>query len=403
MRIEAGKRAEATILHADLDSFYASVEQRDDPSLRGRPVLVGGGVVVAASYEAKAFGVRTPMPNHQARALCPQAVTVRPRFEAYSRASRAVFAIFDDFSPLVEGISVDEAFLDVAGMGRIAGAPVALADRLRARVRQEVGLPITVGVATSKFVAKVASAVGKPDGLLHVEAGGELDFLHPLPVRRLWGVGAKTERRLHDAGIETVGQLASLGEQHLSALLGRGVGAHLYALSMARDPRRVQTGRRRNSIGAQRALGRRIRSESDLEATVIGIVDGLGGRLRSAQRVTRTVLLRLRFHDFEKVTRSRTLADPTDRTEIILAVARGLLDESLPLLRDRGCTLIGVSLTNLSAAGAVQLSIPFAEQEHAGELDVAIDSLRTRFGRAAITRGVLLGRSEVPDTPMLPE
>ncbi|MBM7368771.1 DNA polymerase IV [Gordonia hydrophobica] len=403
MRIETGERQQASILHADLDSFYASVEQRDDPSLRGRPVLVGGGVVVAASYEAKALGVTCPMPGHRARALVPRAVTVSPRFQAYTDASRAVFDIFHDVTPLVEGISVDEAFLDVVGLGKISGTPVSIAHRLRARVREDVGLPITVGVATSKFVAKVASAVGKPDGLLHVTAGMEIDFLHPLPVRRLWGVGAKTEERLHDAGIETVGQMASLGEERLGALLGRGAGRHLYSLAMAHDPRRVTTGRRRSSIGAQRALGRRVKSEADIEATLVAIVDGLGRRLRSADRLTRTIVLRLRFQDFERVTRSRTLFEPTDGTETILAVGRGLLDEAMPLIRERGCTLIGLSLTNLSDHSAVQLAIPFDGDDHAGELDVAIDSLRTRYGKGAVTRGVLVGRRAMPDTPMLPD
>lgn len=403
MRIEAGERQQASILHADLDSFYASVEQRDDPLLRGRPVLVGGGVVVAASYEAKALGVRCPMPGHEARALAPRAVTVSPRFAAYSEASREVFGIFHDVTPLVEGISVDEAFLDVGGLGKISGTPVSIAQRLREQVRDEVGLPITVGVATSKFVAKVASAAGKPDGLLHVTAGKETEFLHPLPVRSLWGVGAKTEQRLHDAGIDTVGQMASLGEERLSALLGRGTGRHLYSLAMAHDPRRVTTGKRRSSIGAQRALGRRVKSEADIEATLVAIVDGLGRRLRSADRLTRTIVLRLRFHDFERVTRSRTLFEPTDGTEPILAVARGLLDEAMPLIRERGCTLIGLSLTNLSDHSAVQLAIPFDGDDHAGELDVAIDSLRTRFGRGAVQRGVLVGRRAMPDTPMLPD
>ena len=285
-------RAEASILHADLDSFYASVEQRDHAHLRGRPVLVGRGVVLAASYEAKAVGVRSPMPGHEARALCPRAVTMPPRFEAYTEASRAVFRVFRDITPLVEGISVDEAFLDVGGLAKISGSPVEIAQRLRERVRDEVGLPITVGVARTKFLAKVASAVGKPDGLLEVPAGRELEFLHPLPVRRLWGVGAKTEARLRDAGIETVGQIAALGEGHLSSLLGRGTGRHLYGLAMARDPRRVEGGKRRHSIGAQRALGRRVKSESEIEATLLGIIDHLGGRLRSADRLTRTVVLR---------------------------------------------------------------------------------------------------------------
>ncbi len=403
VRIEQFERADASILHADLDSFYASVEQRDHPHLRGRPVLVGGGVVLAASYEAKAVGVRSPMPGHEARALCPTAVTMPPRFDAYMEASKAVFEVFRDVTPLVEGISVDEAFLDVSGLRKISGTPVEIAARLRERVRVDVGLPITVGVARSKFLAKVASAVGKPDGLLHVEAGGELDFLHPLPVRRLWGVGAKTEARLFDAGISTVGDIAALGEARMCALLGRGTGAHLYALSMARDPRRVETGRRRRSIGAQRALGRRVKSESDVEATLLAIVDGLGVRLRKANRLTRTVVLRLRFHDFERVTRSRSLPDPTDSTETVLAVARGLLDEAMPLIRERGCTLIGLSLTNLADHGAVQLTLPFDGDDHAADLDIAVDALRGRFGRNAVTRGALVNRHHGADAPMLPD
>ncbi|MFT4087311.1 MAG: DNA polymerase IV [Gordonia sp. (in: high G+C Gram-positive bacteria)] len=405
MRI-SGERSEASILHADLDSFYASVEQRDDPSLRGRPVLVGGGVVLAASYEAKAFGVSTPMPGRQAKALCRgRAVTVPPRFSAYTEASRAVFEVFRDTTPLVEGISVDEAFLDVAGLRKISGTPVEIAAGLRARVRDDVGLPITVGVARSKFLAKVASAVGKPDGLLEVPAGGELDFLHPLPVRRLWGVGPKTEARLADAGIATVGQIASMGEDHLCSLLGAGSGRHLYALSMARDPRRVETGRRRKSIGAQRALGRRATSIDDIEATLLAIVDGLGKRLRDAHRLTRTVVLRLRFDDYSRVTRSRSLREPTESTEMILALARGLLDDARPLVYDRGCTLIGLSLTNLESHDGIQMTLPFDDDQTAqsADLDVAVDRLRTRFGRDAVTRGRLVDRHHGDDAPMLPD
>ncbi|MEZ5212148.1 DNA polymerase IV [Gordonia sp. (in: high G+C Gram-positive bacteria)] len=410
MRIERAGRSEASILHADLDSFYASVEQRDDPGLRGRPVLVGGGVVLAASYEAKACGVRTPMPGREARALCRgRAVTVAPRFAAYVEASRAVFDVFGDTTPIVEGISVDEAFLDVGGLRKISGSPREIATRLRERVRGEVGLPITVGIARTKFLAKVASGAGKPDGLLEVPPDGELAFLHPLPVRSLWGVGRKTEERLTAAGIRTVGDMAAFGESGLAALLGQNIGRHLYALAMARDPRRVETGRRRKSIGAQRALGRRIKSERDIEATLLAIVDGLGKRLRGARRVCRTVVLRLRFDDYSRVTRSRSLGEPTDSTAVLLALARGLFDDALPLIRDRGCTLIGLSLTNLSSYDAVQLALPFdgrtgaVGDDHAAELDVAIDELKARFGRDAVTRGRLVGRQHGDDAPMLPD
>ncbi|MGC4961025.1 DNA polymerase IV [Gordonia sp. DT101] len=402
MRIERKERPEATILHADLDSFYASVEQRDDPELRGLPVIVGGGVVLAASYEAKACGVRTPMPGREARALCPRAVVVRPRFDAYMEASRAVFEIFHDTTPIVEGISVDEAFLDVGGLRRVSGTPAEIGQRLRARVATEVGLPITVGIARTKFLSKVASAVGKPDGLLEVAPGTELAFLHPLPARRLWGVGAVTEAKLADAGITSVGDLAAFGEHGLCGLLGAGTGRHLYALSMARDPRRVETGRRRRSIGSQRALGRRPKTEADLEATLVAIVERLGKRLRGAERVCRTVVLRLRFDDFARATRSRSFLESTDRTDIVMAVARGLLADAMPLIRERGCTLIGLSLTNLDDHDSVQLALPF-DSDRGVELDIAMDLLRNRFGRDAVTRAVLVGRHHGDDAPMLPD
>ncbi|WP_280479074.1 DNA polymerase IV [Nocardia asiatica] len=395
-------RTEASILHADLDSFYASVEQRDDPRLRGKPVIVGGGVVLAASYEAKAFGVRTPMNGAQARRLCPQAIVVPPRMSAYAEASKAVFDIFRDTTPVVEGISIDEAFLDVGGLRRISGEPVAIATRLRAQVRDRVGLPISVGIARTKFLAKVASAVVKPDGLRVVPPGGELDFLHPLPVERLWGVGDVTARTLHAHGITRVGQLAELGESPLRAILGSAAARHLYALSWARDPRRVETGRRRRSIGAQRALGRRQRPPEEIEAYLHGLTDRLGRRLRAANRVCRTVVLRLRFDDFTRVTRSHTLAEATDHTETILGAARTLLAGAMPLIQDRGLTLIGLALTNLADADAVQLALPF-EPRATNTLDATLDDLRKRFGSSAVTRATLLHRGEGISVPLLPD
>src|SRR5215212_3953599 len=239
--------SEPAILHADLDSFYASVEQRDDVRLRGRPVIVGGGVVLAASYEAKAYGVRTAMGGGLARRLCPRAVVVSPRFGAYTAASRAVFEVFRDTSPLVEGISIDEAFLDVAGLRRIAGPAPEIAARLRSEVARRVGLPITVGVARTKFLAKVASRVAKPDGLLVVPHDAELAFLHPLPVSALWGVGKVTTEKLRARGITTVGQLAASEQVDLVGLLGRGAGTHLHDLAHNEDPRRVELGTRRRS------------------------------------------------------------------------------------------------------------------------------------------------------------
>src|SRR4051794_14823062 len=246
----------ASILHADLDSFFASVEQRDDPRLRGRPVIVGGGVVLAASYEAKAYGVRSAMGGRTAARLCPDAIVVPPRFTAYVEASRRVFEVFHDTTPLVEGISIDEAFLDVGGLRRLAGEPEAIGAALRARIRSEVGLPISVGIARTKYLAKVASAVSKPDGLLLVPPDGEQEFLHPLPVERLWGVGAVTAAKLHADGIRTIGELARREELELSAAVGKAAGRHLHALANLRDPRPVEVGRRRRSIGSQSAMGR---------------------------------------------------------------------------------------------------------------------------------------------------
>jgi DNA polymerase IV len=392
--------SEVTILHADLDSFYASVEQRDDPGLRGRPVIVGGGVVLAASYEARAYGVRTAMGGTMARRLCPQAVVVGPRMSAYSEASKDVFEIFANTSPLVEGISIDEAFLDVRGMGRIAGPPMDIAVRLRREVLERVGLPITVGVARTKFLAKVASGVAKPDGLLVVPPGGELAFLHLLPVERLWGVGPVTADKLRERGITTVGQVARLAETALIAMVGRAAGRKLHALAHNRDPRRVQRGRRRRSMGAQRALGRARRSPEALDAVVVGLVDRLARRLRHARRVCRTVMLRLRFDDFSRVTRSHTLPYATQETEPILATVRALVAMAMPTIEHHGLTLVGVALGNLEDAGAVQLVLPFNRRL---ALDATIDSVRDRFGSAAITRAVLLGRDQGLSVPLLPD
>jgi DNA polymerase IV len=392
--------SELNILHADLDSFYASVEQRDDPGLRGRPVIVGGGVVLAASYEAKARGVRTAMGGAAARRLCPDAVVVGPRMSAYSEASRAVFEIFADTSPLVEGISIDEAFLDVRGMGRIAGPPMDIALRLRREVLERVGLPITVGVARTKFLAKVASGVAKPDGLLVVPRGGELAFLHLLPVERLWGVGPVTADKLRERGITSVGQVARLAESALVAMVGRAAGRKLHALAHNRDPRRVRVGVRRRSMGAQRALGRGRRSPEALDAFVVGLVDRLARRLRHAQRACRTVVLRLRFDDFSRATRSHTLPYATQETEPILTAVRALLTTAMPAIQRRGITLVGVALGNLEDAGAMQLVLPFNRRL---ALDATLDSVRDRYGTAAITRAVLLGRDQGLAVPLLPD
>ncbi len=383
---------QATILHADLDAFFASVEQRDDPRLRGRPVIVGGGVVLAASYEAKAYGVRTAMGGRQARRLCPQAIVVSPRMSAYSEASKAVFEVFEDTTPLVEGLSIDEAFLDVRGLERIAGTPAEIAQRLRRGCSSEVGLPITVGVARTKFLAKVASGVAKPDGLLVVPPDGELAFLHPLPVERLWGVGPVTAGKLHARGIRTVGQVAALAEAALVSMLGRASGRHLHALAHNRDPRPVHPGRRRRSIGSQRALGRSAKSPAAIDAVAIGIVERVTRRMRTAGRVGRTVVLRLRFDDFSRATRSlRTLPRATAQTpRRSSTAARSLLARAMPLIERQGLTLVGISLTNLEDVDRIQLTL--TEDWRPDALDAALDEVRDRFGSAAVTRAVLLGR-----------
>jgi DNA polymerase-4 len=400
----------ATILHADLDAFYASVEQRDDPRLRGRPVIVGAGVVLAASYEAKACGVRTAMGGAEARRVCPQAVVVPPRFSAYVEASRAVFAVFDDITPLVEGLSIDEAFLDVGGLRRIAGPPRQIAARLRAAVRERVGLAITVGVARTKFLAKVASGVAKPDGLLVVAPDAELAFLHPLAVERLWGVGRVTAAKLRGRGIRTVGEVAALPEDVLVAMLGSASGRHLHALAQNRDPRPVQTGRRRRSIGSQCALGRPSRlaghASDHVDAVLVSLVDRVTRRLRAANRVGRTVVLRLRFDDFSRATRSHTLPRPTDRTDAVLEVARGLLAGAAPLIRAGGLTLVGGAVANQEEADARQHILPVDRRSGAGggtALDTALDDIRARFGTDALTRAVLLGRDDHRDVPLLPD
>jgi DNA polymerase IV len=394
--------SQATILHADLDAFYASVEQRDRPRLRGRPVIVGGGVVLAASYEAKAHGVRTAMGGAQARRLCPRAVVVPPRMGAYAEASKAVFEVFRDTTPLVQGLSIDEAFLDVGGLRKVSGTPSEIAARLRREVRERVGLPITVGVARTKFLAKVASGVAKPDGLLVVPPDGELAFLHPLPVERLWGVGPVTAGKLRDRGITCVGEVARLGEPTLVSLVGQAAGRHLHALAHNRDPRPVDTGRRRRSIGAQRALGRSPTAPEDLDAAVIALVERVTRRMRKAGRTGRTVVLRLRFDDFSRATRSHTLPWPTSHTFTVLDAARGLLAEAMPMIRRQGITLVGVTVANLDDSGAVQLTLPF--DRHSGSaLDAALDQVRRRFGNDAITRAVLLGRDPGLSVPLLPD
>jgi DNA polymerase-4 len=341
------------------------------------------------------------MSGSRARRLCPHAIVVSPRMTAYSEASKAVYRVFDDTTPLVEGLSIDEAFLDVRGMERIAGTPTEIAVRLRRDVLERVGLPITVGVACTKFLAKVASGVAKPDGLLVVPPGNELAFLHPLPVERLWGVGKVTAAKLHDRGITTVGQVARVPEEVLVSMLGRASGRHIHALAHNQDPRHVRTRRRRRSIGAQCALGRSPRSHADRDAVLVGLVDRVTRRMRKAGRFGRTVTLRLRFDDFSRATRSNTLPYATAHTETILATARALLAAAIPLIQEQGLTLIGVAVSNFDDDSAGQLALPFDRRRSA--IDAAVDQVRERFGTTALTRAVLLGRRTGVTMPLLPD
>jgi DNA polymerase-4 len=364
-------------------------------------VIVGAGVVLAASYEAKAFGVRTAMGGRRARSLCPGAVVVPPRMPAYAEASRQLFAVFEDAAPVVEGLSIDEAFLDVRGLEHISGTPPEIAARLRRDVREQVGLPVTVGVATTKFLAKVASGVAKPDGLLVVPAGSELAFLRPLPVERLWGVGPATAAKLRAVGLATVAEVADLPQESLVWLLGRAAGRHLHALAHNRDPRPVRAGRRRRSIGSQCALGRSRRSREEVDSVLVGLVDRVTRRLRAAGRVGRTVVLRLRFGDFSRATRSHTLPRPTAQTHTLLATARWLLAAAQPEIERRGLTLVGIAVSNLEDDADLQLVLPLDRWSSA--LDTALDDVRARYGAGAVTRAGLLGRDSGLVVPLLPD
>jgi DNA polymerase-4 len=321
---------------------------------------------------------------------------------AYVEASRAVFAVFEDTAPVVEGLSIDEAFLDVRGLERISGTPLEIAARLRRRIADDVGLPITVGVARTKFLAKVASGVAKPDGLLLVPGDRELDFLHPLPVERLWGVGRVTSVKLRARGITTVGAIARLTESELVSIVGQASGRRLHALAHNRDPRPVQARGRRRSMGAQQALGRSRKSWAEIDAVVVGLVDRVTRRMRAAGRVGRTVVLRLRFDDYSRATRSHTLAQATAHTGTVLATIRALLAAVTPTIERRGLTLVGVAVGNLSSDAAVQLALPFARHDGAA-LDAAIDGVRERFGSRVLTRAVLVGRDPGVTAPLLPD
>lgn len=398
----------ASILHADLDAFYASVEQRDDPALRGRPVIVGTGVVLAASYEAKALGIYTTMNGRDARKVCPEAAVVPPRMEAYSKASKAVYEIFNDTAPVVEGISIDEAFLEVGGMEHISGSPTEIAANLRRRVLREAGLPISVGVARTKFLAKVASGASKPDGLLVIEPEGEEAFLHPLPIEALWGVGKVTTSKLNGIGIRTVGDVARTSRVRLASVIGESSAGHLLDLAHGRDPRQVEPRERRKSIGAQSAFPRGSRDQSQVDSLAAALVDRTARRLREAGRATRTVSVGLRFGDFSRASRARTLPFPTDETKTILAAVRELFEISREEIAEKELTLIGISLGNLERADTVQMELPLGEREadklgESAALDQAVDDVRARFGEGLIKRASMIDADQGLPVPTLPD
>jgi DNA polymerase-4 len=401
----------ATILHADLDAFYASVEQLLDPSLRGKPIAVGGGVVLAASYEAKAFGVRGGMPGRRARELCPQLQFVGGHFKEYQRLGDAAIAVLGDFTPLVERISIDEAFADVAGSLHLFGSPASIAETIRARVRNELGLPISVGVARTKHLAKIASQVAKPDGLVVVDPVLELEFLHPLPVELMWGVGPATKARLAAAGVLTIGQLAASPSKSLQTLLGQAAGEKLSALAWNRDPRVITIDRRARSAGAQSALGRKPVEERVLRPTLRHLADRIGSRLRAKSLSGRTITLRVRFADLRSVTHAATLAAPISATAILAEIAEDLARDVLDSHpEERVISLLAISVSHLEKQPLLQLELPLglADEERCPGTkrgasrwlaDRAMDAVRDRFGWEAIGYGsVVLEQSHgVPD------
>lgn len=388
---------EPTILHADLDAFYASAEQLIEPSLRGRPVLVGGGIVVAASYEARAFGVRAPMSTRDALALCPHAVVVNGHFDRYLELSDQVMDILDDATPVVEQISVDEAFLDVSGTTHLLGRPSDIARTIRRRVREEVGLPISIGVASTKFLSKIASARAKPDGLVVVDLGTELDFLHPLPVEALWGVGKVTAARLHRLGVGTIGELSEIPSKALAPLLGPAASGALRSLSWNRDPRPVQGGRRAGSVGSQHALGAGLADRDQMAVVVLGLADRVGRRLRAKGRMGSTLTVRVRFPGPRTITRSHTLASPTGSTAALANLGMVLVERGLADNHGELVTLIGLSVSNLTTEDHVQLELQLGDDDllRAGSdlalrrsrLEGSVDEVREKFGRELVRYG----------------
>ena len=384
-----------TILHADLDSFYASVEQLLDPSLLGKTMAVGGGVVLAASYEAKAYGVHGGMSGQRAKQLCPGLIFVDGHFKEYQRLADAVMVILGDFTPFVQRVSIDEAFLDVAGTVHLFGPPAAIAQQLRARVRNEIGLPISVGAAATKHLAKIASQVAKPDGLVVVDPAHEREFLDPLPVSLVWGIGPVTQQRLADRGIRTIGQLAESSTESLEKFLGDALGSKVGALAANQDHRKVQANGRAGSVGAQSAFRRR-EPDDDLLRTVLGhLADRVASRLRAKQRAGRTVTARVRFAGMKAVTRSHTASTPISTTLTLTETAVTLVRRALLENPDqREISLLAISVSNLVDQPVLQLELPVLADDaiRPGSptgsarwaVDHSMDAVRRKFGRSAV-------------------
>ena len=378
--------ADCTILHVDMDAFYASVSLRTRPELHGTPVIVGGGgrsVVLSATYEARALGIHSAMPMSRARRIAPQAVFIEPDHRAYAQVSRGVMALFASITPLVEPLSLDEAFLDVSGALRRLGSPTAIAELIRARVQDEQQITCSVGVATTKFVAKLASTRSKPDGLLVVPADRVIDFLHPLPVGALWGVGEKTEAQLTRLGLRTVGDIANTPLATLTRALGQASGTHLYELSWGRDPRSVNPHEPEKSVSNEETFEHDIDDPAVIHAHLLALSDKVAGRLRAAGYVGRTVSLKVRFADFSTITRSRTLPRPTDVGMEVYDTVRALY-EALGLQRVR-IRLVGVRIEGLVEAQDAPHQLLLGEPEHGRrEAEVAVDTLRARYGSDAV-------------------
>jgi DNA polymerase-4 len=391
------------ILHVDMDAFFVSVELLDQPELRGKPVIVGGtgerGVVAAASYEARAYGVHSAMPSVRARRLCPHALFLRGRYDRYEEVSRAVFAIFRDHTPLVEGISLDEAFLDVRGATRLFGDGAAIGGEIRRRIGDELGLTCSVGVAPRKLTAKLASEAAKPkasttgpvfgSGIRVVTEDEELEFLHAHPIRALWGVGPATQKRLERLAVQTVGDLAALPEGAVITALGNALGHHLYALAWARDERPVVPDLKPKSVGHEETFAKDHHALATLEPELVRMSDSVGARLRKAGLQGRTVQLKVRFHDFNTITRSETVATAVDEGPVIARVARRLL-EGVDV--SAGVRLLGVSVNQLEDAGVRQLSLDDVTRSGWDAASSAIDSIRERFGDSSIVPAAMTGR-----------